>query len=404
VWTRYPSSILLKNHAVTSNAKEPHPYSIEQLQNTVDQIVEIAQTEGTAHLSGNAAMAMGELALINGKLDEAYKHFSTASEQYKVGISERSAEPSTTEGKSILDEDGIGSDDDHMFALALMQQGFVLEHTNQPLEALVAYREAVELMKRDRDMLNLGSVLHQMGNCHCRLKQYEPALDEYAKAANIFIAIGVRGHLSNSVSEIGHLFIEHDTGTDISLLLTPECLEASIEDLLADVSTCYSSVRSGRLHEQACVSALRKAFGIIALFSCIPNRILLQSLATRLREEVVIPLRENRTSSVRLMRSFSDVLIMYLDVIVAICGSIRAGEPKGKRSPKTLLTEIEHLARLCYELSDFAWDAFKVFDWLAMYITRVYRIKDITPGTLLVAIESTVLSNTPFKLKPTSME
>jgi tetratricopeptide (TPR) repeat protein len=380
-------------------------YQVDKIEQTVDQIEEIAEKYREPRLFGYAALAKGDLLLVQHKYDHAYDQFTLAAEQFRIAKSQNCNGKDAPQSAGELAESGSSlGEDEHMLALSLMQLGFAREHTAKPTEALVAYRQAAELMERDRDVLNLGSVLHQMGNCHCQLKDYEFALDEYAKAANIFFAIGVRGHLSNSVSEMGHLFIEHDTGADISLLLTPECLEASIDDLLADVSTCYSSVSSGRLHEEACVPALRKAFGIIALFSCIPNRVLLQSLAMRLRQEVVIPLRENRTSSIRMMRSFSDVLIMYLDVIVAICGSIRAAEPKRRRSPKTLLMEIEHLARLCYELSDFAWNAFRVFDWLAMYIARIYKIKDITAGALLVAVESAVLSNASFTLNLSPME
>ena len=319
---------------------------ILQLQKTVDQIVEIAKAESTAHLLGNAAMARGELALISGKLDEAYEYFTTACEQYKLGISERSAESNATQMKSRLDEDGIKSDDDHMLALALMEQGFVREHTNQPSDALVAYREAAERMQRDGDMLNLGSVLHQIGNCNCYLKDYNSALDAYVKAATIFSTIGVREHLTNSVSEIGNLFIEHELDVDVAHLLTNDCLEACIPDLLTDISAAFVRSTPVQFDQRACLGALRKLFGLISLFSYIPSRELLQDLAEGLREKVLAPLIRRRASSSRLPPSFDDVLIMYLDVMTAICGSIRAGEPKRRRPPKSLQTEIEHLARL----------------------------------------------------------
>jgi len=373
-------------------------YRIEKVQQTVDRIEEIAKKYPEPRLFGYSAMAKGDLLLLERKYNDAYEEFTVAAEHFRIAKSENydgQVAPQSPD-QSTRDASSFGGDDEHMLALSLMQLGFVQEQTAKPAEALVAYKQAVELMERDRDMLNLGSVLHQMGNCHCQLKNYPSALDEYAKAANIFFAIGVQGHLSNSVGEMGHLFIEHDSGADIRLLLTRECLEASIEDLLADVSNSYLHVSANRLHEEACVSALRKVFGIMALFSCIPNSALLRMLATRLRDEVVIPLREIRTQSIGLVRCFSDVLILYLDVTVAIC--MRASRGKRKGSPKTILAEIEHLTRLCYELSDFDWDPFKVFDWLAMYIRRIYKIKELTAVGLLVAIEATVLSNRSFTL------
>jgi tetratricopeptide (TPR) repeat protein/5-methylcytosine-specific restriction endonuclease McrA len=377
---------------------------IEQLQKTVNQIVELAQTENTAHLLGNASMAMGELALISGQLDEAYDHFTTACEHYKLGVSEGSAEPNAAQMKPRLDENSIKSDDNHMLSMALMQQGFVREQTNRPSDALIAYREALELMERDGDMLNLGSVLHQIGNCNCYLKDHNGALNAYVKAATIFSTIGVREYLTNSVSEIGNLFIEHELDVDVARLLTNDTLEACIPDLLAAVSTAFVRSTPVQFDERACLGGLRKLFGLISVFSYIPNRELLQNLAKGLREKVLAPLIHRRISYSQLPLSSYDGLIMYLDVMTALCGSICAGEPKHRRSPKALLTEIEHLAWLCYDLSDFASDPFRVFDWLAMYIRRVYKINNITAGGLLVAIEATVLNNKRFTLNISPVE
>jgi hypothetical protein len=277
-----------------------------------------------------------------------------------------------------------------------MDQGFVLEHTGRPSEALAVYSQALALMEEDNDLINGSAVLHQTGNCECYLKNYEKALSAYLTAAVTFFRIGIRGHLSNSVGEIGYVLIVHETSLQIENILDESLLEACAFDVAEGLSSSFFSPAVDSGFENARSAALRKLFGLVIVLSYAFRRQTLELLAETVREEILRPLIAGLPQPSSKPRSMEEIHAMWLDVITAICGSTRAERrPKGKID-RSARKEIEHLSRLSYRLCD-VWNIFRAFDWLSMYIKRCYGVS-ISAADLAVAAEQSEASGAPFRL------
>lgn len=372
-------------------------YNLEDIRETVTEVVDLTLRCNDPHVAGNAAMAQAELAIADGELQRAYIHYQAAAKFYKTSLLETEAaadnENSSREGGATAKS--TDHDNEHMLSLALMVQGFVLEHTKRFGEALQIYQQAISLMEKERDELNLGSVLHQVGNCNADMGNCVAAVSSYLRAARIFLKIGVSGHLSNSVSEMGYVLIDYDSGTSLDKPLCVHLLGAALADTLDELGECYAGSKPLRGRER--MKTIRKLFGVAVAVSFTSHNAILSSCAATIREQIVAPLVTQIGAGIR-HKNDDGVPIMYLDIMSALIGSISERGPVSETGSKTPIEEIEHLARLCYTMYDFGWQAFRLFDWLAAYLTRCRHIQGLTSDILLGAIEDVEEYALPFSL------
>jgi hypothetical protein len=62
------------------------------------------------------------------------------------------------------------------------------------------------------------------------------------------------------------------------------------------------------------------------------------------------------------------------------------------------LDEIAHLANLCYRQYEWAWKAFRLFDWLEVYFIRSRCRPAFTGGALMRSAEAAAEHGMPFVL------
>jgi tetratricopeptide (TPR) repeat protein len=313
------------------------------------QICSLRSVHPDLELAGNVAFAQGMLARGGGRLKEAEDHFVDASQHY--------AQPAPASGR---DEKQVNR---RMLALALMERARICEHSGRELEALEVYTASMSLMRMINDRVNIGAVLHQMGNCYAHLHQFDEAYRSYVDGAHCFFDLGSAIHLSNSLSELGYVLIDHDPGPSLYCDLSEEVVQAGLTDVFRECAARYRS-SSARLQSQECIGVIRKLFGMVALVSFTSHAALLEDFAEVLQEELVRPL----VGQLHDMRRDPGerLAIMHLDVMTALAGSLSVVETQSKAT----IEEIGHFAGLCYIQFDFAWRAFRLFDWLSEYLQR----------------------------------
>jgi len=347
------------------------------------QICSLRSDPPDLELAGNMAFAQGMLASGDGRLKEAEAHFVEASQQY--------AQPASASlDKNDHDEEPVNS---RMLALALMERARICEHSGRELEALEVYTASMSLMRKIDDRVNVGTVLHQMGNCYADLRQFDKAYQSFVDGAHCFFDLGSAIHLSNSLSELGYVLIDHDPGISLFSDLSEEVVQAGLTDVFRDCAARYRS-SSARLQPQECIGVIRKLFGMVALVSFTSYTALLEDFAVVLQEELVRPLADQLDDNLR--RDPGEKLaIMHLDVTTALAGSLSAMETQSKAT----IEEIGHFAGLCYIQGDYAWRAFRLFDWLAECLHRRRAWHGLDAAQLKEAAAVSADTGQPFRLR-----
>jgi tetratricopeptide (TPR) repeat protein len=334
-------------------------------------------------LAGNVAFAQGMLASGDGRLKEAEDYFAEACQQYAQSA------PSSPD-KNDCGEKPVNP---RMLALALMERARICEHSGRELEALEVYNASMSLMRKINDRVNVGTVLHQMGNCYADLRQFDNAYQSYVDGAHCFYDLGSAIHLSNSLSALGYVMIDHDPGTSLFTDLTEEVVQAGLTDVFRDCAARYRS-SSARLQPQECIGVIRKLFGMVALVSFTSHAALLEDFAEALQEELVRPLADQLVDGER-MDPDKKLAIMHLDVTTALAGSLSAVETQSNAT----IEEIGHIAGLCYIQGEQAWHAFRLFDWLAEYLNRRRACRGVDAAQLKEAAAVSVDTGEPFRLR-----
>lgn len=346
------------------------------------QICSIGSNSVDPELAGNVAFAKGMLASDERRIEEAEGHFAEASEHY--------AKPATV--STDKDDGGETPVNRRMLALSLMERARMCEHSGRELEALNIYTASLSLMKLINDRVNVGTVLHQMGNCYAELRQFDKSCQSYFDGAHCFFNLGSAIHLSNSLSELGYVLIDYDPGAYFCGSLSEEIVEAGLNDLFHECTVRYRS--NSRLQPQECVWVIRKLFGMAALVSFTPHTALLEDFSEALQEKLVRPLANQLANSNVPREPNERVAIMHLDVTTALVGSLSAVEAQNKAT----IDEIGHFAQLCYIQGNYAWRAFRLFDWLAAYLNRCRGWRGLKAAQLKKAAAARAQTGQSFRL------
>ena len=347
---------------------------------TVAELVRLAEDSSDPILIANAASGRGELARMNKQTDAAFEAFAAAAVEYEKAAQGAANKIART------DEDEWQADSNwatHMLAMTLKRQGDLHENAKRPVEALRYYEQALGLVREGRDQINIGSLLHHMGNCAADMNQKQKAFDFYLAAANKFQTIQFEEYLSNSLAELGYLLVGWDSPSPFDDLLTEELIADGLLDVARQVERVFLPLKS-ELSSQ-CSQTLRKVFGMNILASFSSKNHLLADWACHLREEVILSFVEQADWEERSMGD--KIWIMYLDLILALAGSLSAVEQPNAIGPSPSIPEVEHYARLCYKYFDHGWAVFHPFEWLATYLHRHRGTLPIQPSVLLSAAE-----------------
>ena len=167
-----------------------------------------------------------------------------------------------------------------------------------------------------------------------------------------------------------------------------------LADAFAQVHECFSN--PNQLQFERCIQAVRKFFGVAVIASFAACPWILEDSVNAVKEQVLQPLVMEMSR--RGGKQGSDLVIMYLDVTTAIVGTVAGSVPLGNMKSPLRLGWVEHLARLCYKEFDYAWQSFRLFDWLATYLSRCYGIEEITPAILRAAAGESEEHGKPFEL------
>jgi len=140
---------------------------------------------------------------------------------------------------------------------------------------------------------------------------------------------------------------------------------------------------------------IRRTFGMIALASFTSKNVLLEQWVEGLRSEIVIPMA-TRFRDEKCREGI--YLVMYLDVVLALAGSISSvSQPEGNGGALRD-GELEHFARLCWQVRHWLKHSFDVFEWLTVYALRHRGMACIASGELLAAAEAAEEYGEPFSL------
>jgi tetratricopeptide (TPR) repeat protein len=371
-------------------------HDLKLAKRSAKELNELAAMAPDQDILADAAMGNGDVALQEGRFSDAKLHFQEAISLYHSVDNNMQSTLSTD--SSLRRHDQYGFDPHasrHGVALATMQLAFSLEKAKQYSEAVEAYRSALSIMLESRDVINSGSVLHQLGNCHADLKENSQAFESYWKASKTFFEISAVTYLSNSLSELGYLLIDYDPGKSLDTSFPTSLLEAGLIDALGEADENFP-FDNQPLNAPVCIGTIRKLFGITALISFTNRPIILRKWADTIKNKIVQPFANTRKSTgVKL--SSDALLIMHLDFLHAIAGTISHCSP-GSGTPRQRLTLAEHLARLCYRQYDYAWRTFRLFDWLAVYLQRQHGFAVLSADALRIAAALTEENHEAFRL------
>lgn len=353
--------------------------NLEVMQEAAEYLVQLAQQSDEPRVHGNAESAQGAITLDLRQLQEAAQHFADAAKHYKQAIDNTntldslSAEDKSENSFFGHDNSALGS-----FALALQQQGFVQEAARRPDRALLFYEQALSIVLEINDEINLGSILHQIGNCAADVEQMERSQEAYASAAKQFHSIHMAEYLSNSLSELGYLLIKWDPSTSLNSLIPEEVLSAGLNDITMQIKSVFIGlIPTSDLKAE--LETIRKAFGMVALLSFSSSNVLLAEWADELREDVLRPIFKGTDQS---KPALDLIPLMYIDLISALAGSLSSTEQPNGIGPVPPLDYVAYMASLCYKFWDWGWQALHAFEWLSTYLRRHRGLQEITPGEL----------------------
>lgn len=218
-------------------------------------IDEIGRKSDEPETLGNVALCSAIAGSLRGNNDIVHEQALSAIEHFEEALS--SVSKSSDENADL---EGIENDLSSSYGLlgnALLDRGDFAEAAN-------AYRSSLDLVRGQSVAVNAGQLHHQLGNCEAYLGNLGEAALRYTEAANQFYAIGMRGYLSNALSEFGHLLLEFGPNGDWPALPSNEIIEAGIEDVARTIEGCFGQYP---FDLGACSAALRNLFGMIVLIS-----------------------------------------------------------------------------------------------------------------------------------------
>jgi tetratricopeptide (TPR) repeat protein/5-methylcytosine-specific restriction endonuclease McrA len=366
-----------------------HGGHYDQARQVLPEVTQLANGSTDLELLGNAAMARGTLAKHDVRLQEAEQCFIEASAYFEQ------PRPART-NNSTEDEERNSLGDERMLAMSLMELASIYEHTARQAEAVEIYKRSLSLMLKTTDNVNYGSVLHQMGNCYFDLDQHKKAYDAYTEASIRFYDIKASVHIGNSLGELGYLLLDYIPNEPVESILSSELLERGLTDIREECARVFHTEVNPLLAPE-CVRLIRKLVGISVLVSFTPHNNLLKAFSERLVEDLVQPLlnqeldgKRNMVNDGRPIRDLYDSSSLIYN-IAYLC-------KLADNNQAVTIEDIQLLTQFCYVLGYPLWKMCRLYDWVAIHLSRSHKIQGLEASMLQEAIEDYFEIGIPFSL------
>jgi hypothetical protein len=89
---------------------------------------------------------------------------------------------------------------------------------------------------------------------------------------------------------------------------------------------------------------------------------------------------------------------MHLDVTSSLIYNIARSCKLAADNQEVVIEDIKLYTELCYIQHYPAWKMFRLYDWVAVHLSRSYKVQGLTASMLQKAIEDHFETGTPFSL------
>ena len=364
-----------------------------------DEAASLAAAHPSPAVDASRALLQAWAAIESGAAEDALAQLQIAADHYsgRLAASRTSAPdaagPATGGGpgdaprKAWSDADGGETDvDAGMLALTEAQMGRSHEARREYAAALEVYRRALAAMEASGDELNAASTRHQIANCLADTGDEAGAWDAYLAAAQSFHRIGVEGHLSNSLAELGLLYYDWEPAEGWAETVDDELLLSGLDDVAAEWHRALPAPPARRppwSTNAHGVRLLRKTFGLVALVNAAARMHLVRAWAVDLREGIVQPFAgaDMRES----LRSGSPIppLDLGLTLVLGLVDAERATHEHGDDVDEDLWDALARFGELALMLEGLGVAWMRAPDLLAAWIRRVVGDPTVSPAVVL---------------------
>ncbi|MDB5407569.1 MAG: hypothetical protein JWL84_2481 [Rhodospirillales bacterium] len=268
----------------------------------------------------------------------------------------------------------------HRAALALLQQGCILEDAGNPGGALPLLERACAYFLNVKDPINAGAALQRRGNCLAYAGRYDDAMDSYADGAIQFHPLAAVDYRSNTLGEAGLLMAEHHRVT-CSPKITLDITMGGVDDIVDQIVGVVPGIRVPGNDWPYLLT--RKACGMISLASLAGYSSAVEHMGIRLREEVSDVLLGRESEEWQAVGGGS-LVSAHFSALAWLCEHIANVQPPDRRPD---LKEVEGLSIIMEdmfrgEIRDL------MFAWLARYLSEQRGLVGLRAGVLRAAVDS----------------
>lgn len=347
-------------------------HDIDGLQETATSLLSLAEETSDQYISAQASMTLGDVANRYQRLVESIEHYESAAEFYRNIMRANEEKPmnhhQTQDKRSIAAKLGE----------ALVSIGRSYNDLNKPDKARIYLEEALKYIRQSKNRINYGVIYHQLGNCYSDLGDLNKAMLAYRKALELFVRLGYKEYISNSMGEMGHIVVDLNLRPESEFVFTRDIIALCLDD------TAYSIKKALEANPDLTsihLNALHKLFGVIKLISYTNHADMLQVWSDNLYKEMVKLFQESNMSRKHdeLITFFFHYLRLILSLGVDI-GKINATD-KGYTNER-----IAELCCLCENFGNYGWSAFKPYEWVAALLRYHHIYPNIDARQLRGAI------------------
>lgn len=223
-------------------------YDLNGLEQIAHEITSLQEKSSSPLINAYGHVSLGRLAF-------AKKDFPAAIRNIKRGLEEVEKVKEADSDKSIT------------ILRLYAQLALAYQENRQTSSAIEYYQKAHELRHELGLIADDGVHYHQMANCYYDMHDFGRAENFYMRAAMQFAALNRDNYLTNSLSELGNLIVEHDFSETTKMNLTRELLEHGLDALYDQIQIFVSHYSRTPFSHDARSMLIRKVFTIIKLVS-----------------------------------------------------------------------------------------------------------------------------------------
>ncbi|MFB9840853.1 tetratricopeptide repeat protein [Mucilaginibacter ginsenosidivorans] len=202
-------------------------FDLKNFEATIAEMEVITARTGNKNMLVNINWAKGRFAMEHKNWAVAKKHYKTA-----LGLMSKDNAKSADNRGSKMIGDFDQSTKQGNTALLNSEMGKVYEFSGELKEAIVYYKQAVEIQQKLSDETNLLSTYHHLGFCLIHTGAMDEGLDLLFKTVEGFYRNRQYEYLANTLSELGRIVVRRPDLLS-NLLLDEEKIDVALE------ATCF---------------------------------------------------------------------------------------------------------------------------------------------------------------------